>query len=51
MKERVLAEAIRQEGKLKKKVVRELVGVDTTKGGRLFEFWVEAGWFGNGARS
>ncbi|KAK5111639.1 hypothetical protein LTR62_004743 [Meristemomyces frigidus] len=44
IKEVVLREATRNEGRLKKKVVRELAKVDTTKGGRIFEFFVERGW-------
>ncbi|KAK4552133.1 Transcriptional adapter ada2 [Recurvomyces mirabilis] len=51
IKERVLQEAGRQEGKLKKKVVREIARIDTTKGGRVFEFLVESGWLGNGAKT
>jgi transcriptional adapter 2-alpha len=50
IKDRILAEAMKNEGKLKKKQVRELAKVDTTKGGRIFEFMVDSGWIGNGAR-
>ncbi|OQO05384.1 hypothetical protein B0A48_09152 [Cryoendolithus antarcticus] len=50
IKDAVFREAIKGEGKLKKKQVRELARVDTTKGGRVFEFMVEEGWLGNGAR-
>ncbi|GAB7364788.1 hypothetical protein MBLNU230_g5585t1 [Neophaeotheca triangularis] len=49
IKLRVLQEAMRNEGRLKKKNVREICGLDTTRGGRLFEFWVEGGVLGNGA--
>ncbi|EMC93496.1 hypothetical protein BAUCODRAFT_37183 [Baudoinia panamericana UAMH 10762] len=38
------------EGKLKKKQVRELSKIDTTKGGRYFEFLVDSGWLGNAAK-
>lgn len=51
IKEAVLREAMKAEGKLKKKNVREISRVDTTKGGRVFEFLVEEGWLGNAARS
>lgn len=51
IKDAVFREAMRCEGKLKKKNVREISHVDTTKGGRLFEFFVEMGWLGNAAKS
>lgn len=51
IKEAVLREAIKNEGKLKKKQVREISRIDTTKGGRIFEFMVEEGWVGNAARA
>ncbi|KAK3115630.1 Transcriptional adapter ada2 [Teratosphaeriaceae sp. CCFEE 6253] len=51
IKHAVLQEAMRNEGKLKKKQVREICGVDTTKGGRLFEFWVDAGLVGRAGKS
>ena len=51
IKEKVFEEALRNEGKLKKKQVREMCKLDTTKGGRLFEFWVGEGWLGNAAKS
>lgn len=50
MKQTVTTEAHNFGGKLKKKQVRELVKVDTTKGGRVFEFLVEMGWIGNAAK-
>lgn len=38
-------------GRLKKKQVREIARVDTTRGGRVFEFLVEVGWVGGMGRS
>ncbi|KAK5740223.1 Transcriptional adapter ada2 [Elasticomyces elasticus] len=51
IKDKVLAEALKSEGKLKKKYVREMVKIDTTRGGKLFEFWVDMGWVTNAAKS
>lgn len=51
IKDAVFREAMKNEGKLKKKQVRELSRIDTTKGGRVFEFLVESGWLGNAART
>ena len=51
IKDAVFREAMKNEGKLKKKQVRELSRIDTTKGGRVFEFLVESGWLGNAAKS
>jgi transcriptional adapter 2-alpha len=51
IKAEVFREAMKQDGKLKKKNVRELSNVDTTKGGRIFEFMLEEGWLGNAARA
>ena len=47
IKDAVLREAMKNEGKLKKKNVREVSRIDTTKGGRVFEFMCEMGWLGN----
>lgn len=44
MKEGVLKEAIKQGGALKKKAVRELCRIDSTKGGKLFDFWTAVGY-------
>lgn len=49
IKDAVFREAMKSEGKLKKKQVRELCRVDTTKGGRVFEFLVGEGWLSGGA--
>jgi transcriptional adapter 2-alpha len=46
-----LKEAMKNDGKLKKKNVREISRIDTTKGGRVFEFLCEMGWLGNAAKS
>lgn len=51
IKDAIFREAAAHDGKLKKKNVRELSKVDTTKGGRVFEFMVEAGWLNNAARA
>ena len=51
IKDTICREAMKFEGKLKKKQVRELSKIDTTKGGRVFEFVVEMGWLGNAAKS
>ena len=51
IKDAVFREAMKAEGKLKKKQVRELSKIDTTKGGRVFEFLVDSGWLGNAAKS
>lgn len=51
IKDAVLREAMKYDGKLKKKNVREISKIDTTKGGRVFEFLVEAGWISNAAKA
>lgn len=51
IKDAVLREAMKNEGKLKKKNVREISRIDTTKGGRVFEFMCDMGWLGNAAKS
>lgn len=51
IKDAVFREAMKNEGKLKKKQVREMSRIDTTKGGRVFEFFVDMGWLGNAAKS
>ncbi|KXT01188.1 hypothetical protein AC578_614 [Pseudocercospora eumusae] len=50
IKDAIFREAMKTEGKLKKKNVREISRIDTTKGGRIFEFVVEQGWLGNAAK-
>jgi len=44
MKEGVLKEAIKQGGTLKKKTVRDICRIDSTKGGKLFDFWTSVGY-------
>ncbi|KAK4628869.1 Transcriptional adapter 2 [Fulvia fulva] len=51
IKDAVLREAMKNDGKLKKKNVREISKIDTTKGGRLFEFMCSMGWLENAAKS
>lgn len=46
IKEQVLKEAIKGNGALKKKQVREICRLDSQKGGRIFDFFVNAGWIG-----
>jgi transcriptional adapter 2-alpha len=46
LKERILKEAVMGNGSLKKRQVKELCGVDGQKAGRIFEFFVGAGWVG-----
>jgi transcriptional adapter 2-alpha len=43
IKDAVVAEALANGGALKKKQVREICRLDASKGGRVFEFFVEAG--------
>jgi transcriptional adapter 2-alpha len=51
IKNEIFSQAMQHDGKLKKKQVRELCKLDTTKGGRIFEFMVDSGWLGNAAKS
>ena len=51
IKDAVLREAMKADGKLKKKNVREISKIDTTKGGRVFEFLVDSGWISNAAKA
>lgn len=51
IKNEIVWHAMQHDGKLKKKQVRELSKIDTTKGGRVFEFICENGWLGNAAKS
>ncbi|KAF2221879.1 hypothetical protein BDZ85DRAFT_320180 [Elsinoe ampelina] len=44
MKDAVMREALKTGGGLKKKAVRDVVRIDTTKAGRLFDFWCWSGW-------
>lgn len=44
MKDAVMREALKAGGSLKKKTVREICRIDTTKASRLFDFFVWSGW-------
>lgn len=46
IKEAIVKEAVRLNGMLKKKQVREICHLDSQKGGRIFEFFVASGWVG-----
>lgn len=46
IKENILREAIRVNGTLKKRQVKELAKVDPQKGARIFDFFVAHGWIG-----
>ena len=51
IKDAIFREAMKSDGKLKKKQVREISKINTTKGGRVFEFLVDCGWLGYAAKS
>jgi transcriptional adapter 2-alpha len=44
LKETVLKEAIKSGGVMKKKTMRDLCKIDTTKASRLFDFWASCNW-------
>ena len=44
MKEAVIKEAMKSGGALKRKGVKEICKIDTTKASRLFDFFVHSGW-------
>ncbi|KAI0404527.1 hypothetical protein F4802DRAFT_220320 [Xylaria palmicola] len=44
IKEQVLKEALKGNGSLKKKQVKEICRLDTQKGGRIFDFFIDSGW-------
>lgn len=46
IKEQVLKEALKGNGTLKKKQVKEICRLDSQKGGRIFDFFINAGWIG-----
>ena len=46
IKEAIVKEAVRVNGMLKKKQVREIAHLDAAKGGRIFEAFVGWGWVG-----
>ena len=51
IKDAIMREALKNDGKLKKKQVREMAHIDTTRAGRVFEFFVDQGWIINAARA
>ena len=46
IKEQILKEAVKGNGTLKKKQAKEICRLDSQKGGRIFEFFINAGWIG-----
>ncbi len=44
IKEQILKEAVKSNGSLKKKQAKEICRLDSQKGGRIFDFFVNAGW-------
>ncbi|KAI1076830.1 transcriptional adaptor-like protein [Whalleya microplaca] len=46
IKEQVLKEALKGNGALKKKQVKEICRLDSQKGGRIFDFFINSGWIG-----
>lgn len=46
IKEQILKEALKANGTLKRKQAKEICKLETQKGGRVFEFFVNAGWVG-----
>ena len=46
IKEQILKEALKGNGTLKKKQAKEICRLDTQKGGRIFEFFINSGWVG-----
>ena len=46
IKEQILKEALKGNGTLKKKQAKEICRLDSQKGGRIFEFFINSGWLG-----
>lgn len=46
IKEQLIREGVKGNGMLKRKQAKEICRLDTQKGGRIFEFFVNAGWVG-----
>ncbi|KAI1824557.1 hypothetical protein F4861DRAFT_505427 [Xylaria intraflava] len=44
IKEQILKEALKGNGSLKKKQVKEISRLDSQKGGRIFDFFINSGW-------
>lgn len=46
IKEQILKEALKANGTLKKKQAKEICRLDSQKGGRIFDFFINSGWVG-----
>ncbi|UNI16761.1 Transcriptional adapter ada2 [Purpureocillium takamizusanense] len=46
IKEQILKEALKTNGTLKKKQAKEICRLDSQKGARIFDFFINAGWLG-----
>lgn len=46
IKEQILKEALKTNGTLKKKQAKDICRLDTQKGGRIFDFFINSGWVG-----
>ncbi|KAI1326123.1 hypothetical protein F5Y16DRAFT_375829 [Xylariaceae sp. FL0255] len=46
IKEQVFKESLKGNGSLKRKQVKEICRLDSQKGGRIFDFFINAGWIG-----
>jgi transcriptional adapter 2-alpha len=46
IKEAILKEVVKGNGQMKKKQAKEICRLETQKGGRIFDFFVNSGWIG-----
>jgi transcriptional adapter 2-alpha len=46
IKEQIFKEAMKSNGTLKKKQAKEICRLDSQKGGRIFDFFINSGWVG-----
>jgi transcriptional adapter 2-alpha len=46
IKEQILKESLKTNGTLKKKQAKEICRLDSQKGARIFDFFINAGWVG-----
>lgn len=46
IKEQIMKEALKADGKLKKKQAKEICRLESQKGGRIFDFFCNSGWIG-----
>lgn len=46
IKEQIMKEALKGNGQLKKKQAKEICRLETQKGGRIFDFFLNSGWIG-----